>query len=66
MLLWMAVTPDKYELPLVVATSAPELAKALGRATNTIRTEMSLAMNGRSKYTGKRSGYLLRKIEVED
>lgn len=34
--LWLAVTPDKYELPLAVADSARELARMFGLSHNTI------------------------------
>lgn len=34
--IWMAVTPDKYELPVAVADSAEELGKKLGKTANAI------------------------------
>ena len=34
--LYMAVTADKYELPIAVADSAAELARMLGRAVDTV------------------------------
>lgn len=47
---WMAVTPDKYELPLAVAVSSRELSELLGVANGTI-----LALEaGRRSGTGRR------------
>lgn len=37
---WLKVTNDRYELPLVVAESCGELAKACGVTVNTIRRTM--------------------------
>lgn len=36
MTLWLAVTPDKYELPIAVADTAVELGKMLGLKHNMI------------------------------
>ena len=36
--IWMAVTPDEYELPLAVADSARELSYILGVTIDTIKT----------------------------
>lgn len=35
-LVWMAVTPDKFELPIVVKDTARELAEYLGISTETV------------------------------
>ena len=44
---WMKVTNDKYELPVLVADSAPELAKMLGCSPNNIYSSLSHAKHGR-------------------
>lgn len=37
--IWMKVTPDKYEFPLLIADSAQELAELMGLKVDTIRTQ---------------------------
>ena len=59
MTLWMEVTMDDLELPLVVAGSAEELARKNGKTTNNIYSAISKA-----KTRGYRSRYV--KVEVED
>ena len=44
---WMKVTNDKYELPVLVADSAPELAKMLGCSPNNIYSSLSHAKHQR-------------------
>lgn len=56
--LWLAVTPDIYELPLCVEESASLLAKRLGVTPGTI---MSSARTGRS---GVKAGRKIIKIEI--
>lgn len=51
--IWMAVTPDKYELPVAVADSAIELGKKLGVSKNTIYSCISHA-----KKNGYKSVYV--------
>lgn len=41
--IWMAVTPDKYELPVAVADTARELGNTLGVKENTIHSCISNA-----------------------
>ena len=41
--LWMFVTKDEYELPLMVCDSVDELAKRLGKRPNTIYSAISKA-----------------------
>ena len=41
--IWMAVTPDEYELPVAVADTAAELGKKLGVSKNTIYSCISHA-----------------------
>lgn len=59
MTLWMKVTMDKYELPLVVATSARELARCIGVSKTTVSSVVSNA-----KRRGGRCCYV--KVEVDD
>ena len=59
MTLWMEVTTDDLELPLVVAGSATELARKVGKTTNNISSSISKA-----KTRGYRSRYV--KVEMED
>jgi hypothetical protein len=54
------VTDDKFELPLAVADSAPELAEMVGRNVNTIYSGISHEKHGRIK----RSIY--KKVEVKE
>ena len=59
MTVYMMVTDDKFELPLAVADSAPELAAMIGRNVNTIYSGISHEQHGRIK----RSIY--KKVEIE-
>ena len=45
--LWMAVTADKYELPLCVFDTAEELGKRCGVAKGTIYNAIGKGHNGR-------------------
>lgn len=57
MTLWLAVTKDKYELPLAVADSAAELGAQIGKS----RTAIYDAIKYAKKY-GKRCSYVRVKI----
>lgn len=57
--IYMLVTKDKYELPLVVADSVAELAKKLSVSPNVIYSIMSHA-----KKKGRKCRYV--KVEYED
>lgn len=57
--IWMLVTDDEYELPLVVADTAGILARRLGTTAANIYSLMS-----RDRAHGKRSKYV--KVEVDD
>ena len=46
---YIAVTKDKYELPVAVADTAPELARMLGVETNTIYSCISHMKAGQQK-----------------
>ncbi len=58
-MIWLAVTPDEYELPIAVADSAKELADMLGISTPTVKTSVLRHSDG--SLTGRR----LIKVEVE-
>lgn len=45
--LWLAVTADEYELPLVVADSAEELGAKFGVKANTVISAIARGYNGR-------------------
>lgn len=66
MKLYMAVTADKYELPLVVADSAMELARCLNRNVQSIYQELSPSRRYRLAFAGKYRGYRLIKLDVEE
>lgn len=51
--IWLAVTPDKYELPVAVADTAEELGNMLGKTANAIYSSMS-----NSKKRGYKSPYV--------
>lgn len=59
MKVYMQITMDKYELPIIVANSVPELARITGVSANTIRSNMSHA----KKYGFK---YKFIAVEIED
>lgn len=64
MILYMAVTPDEYELPVAVEDSPTKLAKKIGMSVNTVTASLTPK---RAKYNDKRKvGYRYRKVEVED
>lgn len=56
--LWLAVTPDKYELPLIVEDSSYKLAKALGIHQASISKAV---MEG---YSGRNKGRKIVKVEI--
>ena len=60
MKLYLMVTNDKYELPLIVADSAKELAEKSGNPTNTVYCMMSKYRHGKIKS----SRFIC--VEVED
>lgn len=59
MTLWMEITTDDLELPLVVASSAEELARKNGKTRNNIYSAISHA-----RTRGHKSRCV--KVEVED
>ena len=52
MILYMAVTPDEYELPLMVTNNIQELAKKYKTTSNNILSSISKNKNG--KNTGRK------------
>lgn len=59
-MIWMAVTADKYELPIIVEKTSILLAGKLGISQNTVRTSEK---NHRS---GKHTGYRIVKLNVDE
>lgn len=49
--LWLLVEADEYELPLVVADTARELAEKCGTTKHNVETFVSKKSNGRIKGT---------------
>lgn len=58
--LYMMVTDDELELPLVVADSAQELADIIGRSVNTIYSGISHEKHGRIKSS------IYKKVEIKE
>ncbi|MFQ9884039.1 MAG: hypothetical protein ACLRXV_13305 [Clostridium sp.] len=54
---WLAVTPDKFELPMIVTETAKELALFLGIKEDSV---ISACIKKRS---GKHTGYKIVKVE---
>ncbi len=61
MALYMAVTPDEYELPLCICPTARGLARMLGIDKDNVH--YSIRYNGRTKTS---SGKWVRIVKVED
>lgn len=61
MFLWMKVTDDKYELPLMVAKSAGELARMTGQKRSSICSCISHA-----EKRGGKSCYVRVKVEDDE
>ena len=57
--LWLAVTPDQYELPLVVCDTADELAARFNVSTENVQSLIS------KNSSGKRSGRKFVKVRVK-
>lgn len=54
---WMAVTADRYELPIVVAESSVELAEKLGTTPTSIRVRAC------KQQDGSKAGVRIYKVE---
>ena len=68
-LIWMAVTADKYELPMVVADSQKHLAKCLGVSPGTIMTKSWKYNHGiiqKKKKCGPKPKYYVVSVEEID
>lgn len=65
MTLYMAVTADKYELPIAVSSQIYYLARMLGKSERRVSEELSRIRNGRVDANGRRRGYVLMEVEVE-
>lgn len=67
MTLYMAVTPDKYELPMLIAESKAELARMSGMNRSTVCNEID---GRRSRSEGRKLRrdvrYLFVTVEVEE
>ena len=67
--LWMAVTADKYELPLAVETSQTVLARRMGVTPGTIMKkayQYQHAINKRNPKSGRKPKYWIVGVEVEE
>jgi hypothetical protein len=58
--LWLAVTADKYELPIIVEESAKQLADKLGITSSTVIASVS------RNNTGKNAGRKIVKVNIDD
>lgn len=57
--IWLAVTPDEYELPIAVADSAGSLARILKVPEYRVRN------NWTNRRSGKNNGQKIIRIEIE-
>ena len=58
---WMAVTPDEYELPIALADSSRELAERMGTTVSAIVNRISRERRG-----AQPEGYRVRKVILDD
>jgi len=63
MTLWLAVTPDQYELPMVVADTAKELSKLLGITENFVYQTLCWHNKGKIK---EWKNYKIIKLDVSE
>lgn len=62
---YMAVTADRYELPLAVADSAGELAALLGISKGAVWQRGYCTRVGRDRHPGKVRGYIIVKVDLD-
>lgn len=60
MTIWMEVTQDEYELPVLIALTAGELARKAGVRTNNVSSSACKNKHGRCKQTR------FLKVEIDD
>lgn len=66
MKLYMAVTADQYELPLIVTPSATEMARFVQQSVSQMYGMIWHHKNTTLKRSGVNRGYNVLRIEVED
>lgn len=59
-ILWLAITPDELELPIVVVDTAAELGRRFGKKPNDISSAWY------KKLSGKNWGFKVVKVEVNN
>lgn len=64
MTIYMAITSDRFELPLYVSESSGDLARKMGVTTNMIYTEIN--RKHLRKNQGTKRGFTFTKVVVED
>lgn len=64
--LYMAVTADRWEWPVAVATSSSQLDKILGRCKGWAATRVCRDSDPNKNSKGFQGGYHVYKIEVDD
>ena len=66
MKLYIAATPDKYELPMIVADSAVELARRCGMDVQKLHREIQRGKTRKGKFFCKGTKYCFFMVEVPD
>lgn len=67
MKLYMAVTPDKYELPVFVEKDIIKLSRLTGQSANSIRSTICRNRKRKTKYRyNNRTKYRFYSVEVEE
>lgn len=67
MKLYVAVTPDEYELPMIVADSAAELARRCGCKVHQVQNGITRNKHRQGrKFYNKATRYSFHLVEVED
>lgn len=61
--MYMAVTPDRYELPLAIADTARELGKLVGVSANLIHSSIAKKQSGKNR---KMRFVKVDELEVEE